>query len=43
VPTAPPGIGTDLDVHGSREVWVVVSGIGALTWYGGRTKSARSR
>ncbi|MBB4961725.1 cupin domain-containing protein [Micromonospora polyrhachis] len=27
-----PGTSNDLDVHRSREVWIVVSGVGILTW-----------
>ncbi|MGW0435024.1 cupin domain-containing protein [Micromonospora sp. NPDC003197] len=27
-----PGTSNDLDVHRSREVWIVVSGVGVLTW-----------
>ncbi|GAB3140718.1 hypothetical protein GCM10027290_12000 [Micromonospora sonneratiae] len=27
-----PGTANDLDVHRSREVWIIVSGVGTLTW-----------
>ncbi|MBY8875416.1 cupin domain-containing protein [Micromonospora sp. PLK6-60] len=27
-----PGTANDLDVHRSRELWIVVSGTGTLTW-----------
>ncbi|MEV0152551.1 cupin domain-containing protein [Micromonospora sp. NPDC050686] len=27
-----PGTANDLDVHRSRELWIVVAGVGALTW-----------
>ncbi|WP_196255840.1 cupin domain-containing protein [Micromonospora sp. WMMD558] len=27
-----PGTSNDLDVHRSREVWVIVTGTGTLTW-----------
>jgi mannose-6-phosphate isomerase-like protein (cupin superfamily) len=27
-----PGTSNDLDVHRSREIWIIVSGTGTLTW-----------
>jgi mannose-6-phosphate isomerase-like protein (cupin superfamily) len=27
-----PGTSNDLDVHQSREVWIILSGVGTLTW-----------
>lgn len=27
-----PGTSNDLDVHRSREIWIVISGAGTLTW-----------
>ncbi|MEV2242377.1 cupin domain-containing protein [Micromonospora sp. NPDC049891] len=35
-----PGTANDLDVHRSREIWVVVAGTGTLTW---ADRSARLR
>jgi mannose-6-phosphate isomerase-like protein (cupin superfamily) len=32
-----PGTSNDLDVHRSREIWIIVSGTGTLTWSDQRT------